>query len=253
MNLKQKNLLAVFLLYFPTLLFGFAPEKEFQPYMIDHPNLGCPANSHCSAEFGKKRKIWSDMILRIKNQLEKSPIEALEKVRQNSGFPIPVWATNKSLENPEVVSWHSPCRHHNLPNKEIYHAEVLLSDFTNWKTLDSESLTRAKIWRLKGEEVVEYGSLQGAIPTMLKNEQLYFTREEQGVYFGLLISASGAMKIVPTENAAMAPREVQCPAKLIEAYKAWNWSTELYQQTVCRAIWDQDQRTFHTFLFGWTC
>jgi len=110
MNLKQKNLLAVFLLYFPTLLFGFAPEKEFQPYMIDHPNLGCPANSHCSAEFGKKRKIWSDMILRIKNQLEKSPIEALEKVRQNSGFPIPVWATNKSLENPEVVSWHSPCR-----------------------------------------------------------------------------------------------------------------------------------------------
>lgn len=245
--------MAILLLLLPTILFGFSPEKEFQSYMIDHPNLGCPANSHCSAEFGKKRKLWSDMVQRIKDKLEKSPIEALDKIRRESGFPIPIWATNKSLENPAVVSWNSPCRHHNLPKKEIYHGEVILSDFTTWDTLESESLTRAKIWRLQGEEVMEYGSLQGAIPSMLKNGQLYFTREEQGVYFGLLVSASGEMKIIPTETAAMAPREVQCPAKLTEAYKTWSWSSELYQQTVCRAIWDQDQRTYQTFLFGWTC
>lgn len=229
------------------------PEGEFQTHMIDHDNPGCPANAHCHSSYGLKRKAFQDLVIALRSgQNSGPPHQAIERHRLQHGIPFPVWATPESLTNTQVASWHSSCTHHNREINQIFLGEVLISSLADLPP-EAGHLHPHRTWAIINDQVVTYLIPQASVPGLLIDDQLYFTREEQGVYYGLLVAQNGGLKVVDIESSPVTPREVSCPKELRAAKENWDERKHIYQRFYCRAIWDKTRRTYQTFLVGWSC
>lgn len=237
-------------------------EKKFSPHMIDHEFEGCPENSHCSKEMGAKRLKWVQLLNELSINKELNTIAAIENFHQENGLPIPMWGFPASLADEEIISWNSSCPHHNLEIKEVFHAQMMIKSFNQLEehNLKDKALDRKlkvlpkKIWlEEKTGDVTEFRIPRGFLPSMMIDDQLYFTMEEKGVYYGLLVDRNGNFKVVPTQTLSVEAKEVPCSQALKKHYKNWPLKERLYQDSYCKAIWDKDNETYQVLMIGWSC
>ena len=90
------------LLLVPLLVFAESKIKW------EHENPGCPLNSICHREMGKKRLKWRQELEHFKGDQGK----LLEKIRQDQGIPFKVWAKSLDETDKNIIRWDSPCRNH---------------------------------------------------------------------------------------------------------------------------------------------
>lgn len=250
-------LFLIALLSLPTLMAQddlppLVEEQEFQPHMIDHEHLGCPPNAHCNKDYGARRNAWTEQVKNLRQASQEEVTQKLGVLLTQVGMPVSVWATPQSLQLKEVASWNSPCRHHNLETGEIFLGEVFIRHL-NEIPGDQEAIIANRTWIEGSDPPQAYLTFQGALPSAIKKNRLYYTREENGVYYGVLVSNSGELQITKQLSPTQPPREVHCPQSLLNAWKSWDAAQKIYQRPYCRAIWDEDQKTFKTLIVGWAC
>lgn len=256
------KLLCLILLLFSSALFAQVKEKKFSPHMIDHEFEGCPENSHCSQDMGKKRLKWVQLLNRLSAHKELDTIAAIQEFHQKEGLPIPMWGFPASLKDKRIISWNSSCPHHNLEVQEVFHAQMMIKSFNELEEHDLEDsalneklkILPNTIWlEEKNGEVVEFRTPRGFLPSLMIDNKLYFTMEEKGVYYALLVDRNGNFDVVPTETASVSGKEVPCSQALKEHYQKWPLRERLYQDSYCKAIWDKNRNTYQVIMIGWSC
>ena len=94
---------------------------------------------------------------------------------------------------------------------------------------------------------------RGDAPLFIKDGSLYYLREEEGIYYGLLIGLDGKLKVTKNETSPNPPRETICPNDLTALFLRESPSPNFYQGTYCKEIWDKSSKSYVTMLLGWSC
>lgn len=232
--------------------------ENFKPHMLFHENEGCPANSGCSVEMGKRYQKWIDAVSQVQNQ--KNSHLYLEEVRKVTGVPIDLWIPEKASEEKELIYWESPCRQHNIEGQEKIGIGVAMAkSLDHLKKLEEQKkVFLRRLYRLKnqkGEEpkIEEFFSLRGENPLYLDGDRLIFQRSAEGNYYALSINKEGAVEVIPSKAPPYLPQSMDCPADFVKKIKEVKMPQNLYAGVYCQKTWDMKSQGFETILVGWSC
>ena len=210
-------------------------------------NKGCPLNSECSDKAGKLWNGWM-RILELDDSDQK--FNHLNSFVKRNGIPFKVWLTSeKKLEGRETILWDSPCKNHREPNPSIFLADVFLKELQE----SPETLLNHAYVLDKKNKVKRFPIPRDYTPTLIKNQGLIFTMEEEGYYYGLHISEKGKITISRPVKNEEGIFEVQCPKELISKFETLDGPKNLYASKFCHSVWNADQKEFSTILMGWSC
>lgn len=236
-------------------------QEDFKPYMLGHIHEGCPSNSTCSKETGLSRKKWVDVLKAAPNDKKKAA-RGIERFRKTYGIPLSFWVyvTSKPDTEPKhkLIIWDSHCPNHQAKdnNKQINLGETLTKDFKsllNYKN-DQHKIMVSKTFTLNNNGKVEsYPHPRADFPTFMDSTGIYFTREEEGKYYGMRVSKAGLVNIIPITSPKSFPQEVKCPDPLTKVFDDYIQMNNLYMGRYCKALWNRSSKKFQTFIFGWSC
>jgi hypothetical protein len=231
-------------LLFP-LLFQFILANELP--LSDFP--GCPENSICKKETGVNRSEW----LLILKKLEQNKITekiANQFLLQSNGFPIPMWASEEAIKKPFTVLWDSPCKQHKILNNKTYIAISFIK-----KLLPKNNILFHSPAILNDDKKIPHPLMviRGDAPLYIINDSLYYTQDDDGHYYGLLISPQGNISITKTISDSHFPREVSCSKEQVEMFSREIPSPNFFQGYYCKEIWNTKTKYYQSILIGWSC
>lgn len=241
---------------FPTIR-----QEDFKPYMLGHIYEGCPSNSTCSKSTGILRKKWIDVLKATPDDKTKAA-KGLDKFKDVYGIPIGFWihSLKKEDQDPKhsLVIWDSHCPNHQTkePEKRIAMGEAMIKNFDQFNSMDlpDHKLMLTKTWTLnKAGKLESFFHPRSEFPIMVDNTGIYFTREEEGKYYGLRIATNGNISVTPIATPQSYPTEVSCPPGLDAVFKTNIQMENLYMGHYCKAVWNSSTKEFQTFVFGWSC
>lgn len=214
---------------------------------IDYP--GCPENSFCQKETGVHRTEWLDMLTKFE-QNKISEKEANRIIQQKSGIPIATWATEDGLKKPLAILWDSPCKQHKIPTNKIYIAVTFLK-----KMLPKNNVLFHSPAVLLNEKKVPQSIMvpRGDAPLFITNGSLYYTQDDEGHFYGLLVSPSGQVSLTKTLSETHYPREVACTKEQIDIFSREVLSPNFFQGYYCKEIWNTKTKLYQSLLMGWSC
>ena len=251
--------LAVFISVLSLLAFGknfsekqlarLKAKKELTYYDLAHENPGCPENSLCSEETGKKMKKWQEFIRALKKQTlkKKSLTSRIEKFRQENGIPITFLTTKKNIIGIDPILYTSRCSHHNPEDK----SKTVLKGIQFFRNdPNSESVKLDKVVVYGKEKDVVYHVPYQEVPIMMQNGSLVLNQEYEDVFYQLSIASDGDWKVKNISSKAMSKalqvlEDAECPDK------APLGSHHL--KTYCKQIWDADSKKARLVKLQWSC
>lgn len=240
-----------FLLFFITLTSTFSTLHALEYSKIDFE--GCPENSYCKKETGLNRKKWLDHLKAFsKGSLSEQKINAF--VQSEFGIPVPGWAMEESSLLPNILMWDSPCKQHKNPANKYYIMEVFRKNLGPNELKESPTLLFSRaIIKAPGKDSESIIVPRGDAPLFIKDGGLYFLREDEGMFYGLLVEKDGKLKIVKNESTTNPPKEVSCSKEMIDQFLRLAPSPNFYQGQFCKEIWDKSNNVYRTMLLGWSC
>jgi hypothetical protein len=214
---------------------------------LDFP--GCPENSYCSKGTGEHRSEWLNILTKFTDK-KISEKEANLLIQQKSGIPIQVWGTEEARKKPLTVLWDSPCKQHKIPTSKAYIGIAFLK-----KLMPKNSVLFHPPAVLLDEKKVPHviPVLRGDSPLFIVNDSLYYTQDDEGHYYGLLISPSGNLSITQTFSDSHYPREVACTKQQIDLFTREIPSPNFFQGYYCKEIFNTKTKYYQTILTGWSC
>jgi len=214
---------------------------------------GCPENSYCKKETGANRKKWLDQLKAFsKGDISEQKINLF--IQSEFGVPVPGWAMEEASLLPNILMWDSPCKQHKNPANKYYIMENFRKNLNANELREIPTLvfSRALI-KENGKDAFPIVVPRGDAPLFLKDGSLYFLREDEGMFYGLLIDKEGKLKIVKNETSPNLPKEVTCPKEMVTQFLRMAPSPSFYTGQFCKEIWDKTDRTYKTLLLGWSC
>lgn len=214
---------------------------------------GCPENAYCKKETGLTRKKWIEDLRSYKNgKISEQKINA--NLKNEYGLPISAWAQENGSLSPNILMWDSPCKQHQNANNKFYIAEIFKKNLKPEEIKDSNSIYFSRAVLLdQNNKPYSYIIPRGDAPLFIKDSQLYFLREEEGIFYGLLISRDGQLKLVKNESSPEAPKEAVCSKEQVALFLREAPSPNFYQGQFCKDIWDVTLKTYRRVLLGWSC
>jgi hypothetical protein len=211
----------------------------------------CPEDSFCSKETGEKRAQFKSIISSIDHKNIKLTNDKLTK---DGLYPITIWATEnlKYLEIP-VFTWNSPCPQHNIKDSKILIGELFVPSLKNIDLKKYSGIIFSKIIYKVGNKIKQVVSPRGDTPLGFNGNQFYYTKEIDGIYYGLLLNTSGELEIMPPQKIDQLPREINCTKELLEAFYRESPSINFYKGAICKEIWDSKNKTVLPIISGWSC
>lgn len=214
---------------------------------------GCPENAFCKKETGGNRKKWLESLRSFsKNKITE---EQINKFIQNEyGLPLSGWAKEEASLLPNILLWDSPCRQHKTSANKFYISEVFRKNLnrSELKELPTLFFSRALIID-NPKNIYTMIVPRGDAPAFIKDGSLYYLREEEGIFYGLLIDKNGNIKITKNETTPNFPKEVDCPKEQIVQFTREAPSPNFYQGNYCKEVWDKTSKSYKTVLLGWSC
>lgn len=214
-------------------------------------NPGCPENSHCTKELGIKRDTFISEIKKI--NLEKEE-EINKRILKNTHYPITVWANeDQKTNNLPLIFWNSPCKQHNPPNPKILIAEIFMKDLSVNSTKKQDNIIFNKLFYFENKKWKYTFVPRGDAPLMIINNKFYYIREEEGHYFGLMISKTGELFVSKTKSVSQFPKELECNKEMIEEFYKEAPTLTFFKGQICKEIWNQDKKSYEPIMLGWSC
>jgi hypothetical protein len=238
--------LNIFILFFSTNAFSTLEYSK-----VDLP--GCPENAYCQKNTGEVRKIWLDNLDKLNT--DKISEAKLNSELQNSyGIPVAGWAMEEAGVLPRIMMWDSPCKQHKKEASKFYISELFRK---NLRESELKEFTNIYFPRAIGLDSSNkpYSMIipRGDIPTYVENGNLYFLKEDEGKYYGMLLNRQGEIVITKAKTIKEIPREVVCKKEQIDLFMREAPSPTFYQSYNCKEIWDKSSKSYKPMLFGWSC
>lgn len=228
--------------------------EEFKPHMLFHFNEGCPTNSECSPEMGKRYQRFAEAV----KEVEKNPrgFEYLDSLRKKSGIPFDLWTTEKAKAKEDIIIWDSPCRQHNLEDqKKIGIGLAMATDFIPLTKFEAEEkIYLRRLYRFqKGKDPETFYTFRGDTPIYFEDDRLVFKRMIEGHYYGVAVDNKGQVNVVNTTVPVDFPRSIDCPQEFLNSMKKITQPENLYSGVYCQKTWNKSTKDFETVLIGWSC
>lgn len=213
---------------------------------------GCPENAICSKTTGANRNQWLNIIKSMQSG-KITEIEANEQLIKREGIPISAWATEKAIQNDFSFWWDSPCKQHQLPNEKYFLGDVFTKTLSEEYLKKHSELIFAKAILKDGKDYKIITIPRGDSPLAIINNNFYYTKDDDGNFYGLNVSKSGNIKISKTKRISNFPHEIDCPKEMSAEFYRTAPHLNFYKGHFCKEIWDMDQKIYQVFLMGWSC
>lgn len=216
---------------------------------LAHENLGCPENSICSEQMGKKMNEWNRFIKNLEG--DPSKISKLEDFRQNRGLPVAFLAKKTSSLPLDPILYSSRCKIHNPKNKEetVYKA---MQFFKNDPRSKSAMFDPVNLYNEDGSQAGAYQVPYEETPLMVVNKKLILAREHENVFYYMSVSEKGDWQVVRPKQkqlsqALLRLENAQCPEDL--PAKPEKYHLKYY----CKSLWDADLKKNRVVRLAWSC
>lgn len=241
-----KNFFALFL-----IIYSHNSSAALEYSKVEQP--GCPENAFCQKETGIVRKKWIEELESFsKNKISEEKFN--ENLQQGDGIPISGWAMEEASIIPRVILWDSPCQQHRKNATKFYISETFRKNLSSSELKNFPTLYFSKAIAIDdNKKTYTYTIPRGDAPFFFKNKALYFLREEEGKYFGLLIGLNGQLRVTKVETINEKPKEGICFKEQVDHFLRESPAPNFYQGYYCKDIWDKDTKSFKTLLLGWSC
>lgn len=218
-------------------------DPKFKSY--EHENPGCPINSECSKESGKKLEAW----LKVLEGASKDKIKTLNKFKNENGTPIQILARKEIFEKSDPILWNSRCSVHNPknPNNTIYRGHLFLKD-----KLDHEVAKFTPVYLYNGTNKTAYHIPYGDTVSLIQNEKLIVLKDFEDNFFKIAIAKDHSYEFIDipakTMRTALAKKikEIECPEKL-------EINEDYFERYYCQKVLDLDTMELRTIQVGWAC
>ena len=214
---------------------------------------GCPENAYCKKETGIYRNKWLDQLKAFsKNKITESAFNSF--VQQEYGLPISGWAREEASLLPHILMWDSPCKQHQQIANKYYITEFFRKNLDSNQLKEIPNIVFPKIIIADSSKAPYSVTVpRGDAPLFIKDGSLYYLREDEGIYYGLLINREGGLKLTKNETRPTPPRETICPKELNALFLRESPGPNFYQGSYCKEIWDKNTKSYITMLLGWSC
>ena len=214
---------------------------------IDLP--GCPENAICDKATGEHRLKWLEILTKLE-QKKINEVEANKLIQKNTGFPIPVWAMEFARKKPLVMLWDSPCKQHNIDTNKTYIGVTFIK-----KMMEKNNILFHPIAILLDEKKDAHSLpvLRGDAPLFIVNDSLYYTEDDDGHYYGLLISPKGQITLSKVFSDTHYPRETACTKEQIDRFTREAPSPNFFKGYYCKEIWNTQTKFYESIILGWSC
>ena len=214
---------------------------------------GCPENAFCKKETGLYRRKWIEQLKNFsKNKITEQKLNQF--IQSEFGLPISGWAQEEASLLPNILMWDSPCKQHQSSTNKYYITELFRKSLAtnDLKEYPNIYFSRAIVLD-NNKQPVSIVVPRGDAPLFFKDGSLYFLREEEGIYYGLLIDREGHLKVTKNEISPEPPKEVNCNKEMEALFLRESPSPNFYQGNFCKEIWDKNSKSYKTILLGWSC
>jgi hypothetical protein len=215
---------------------------------LAHEHKGCPENSICSEEMGKKFQNWNAFLKRLQKVKRSNWPKMINKYRTKHGIPFYFLVKQKDATKTKAVFWNSRCRNHNPKD-----GETILKGLGFFKNRpQAEHITFDVVQRPGIKDKVKTVHLPyGHQPLLIHKNKLIFTMDFEDIYFHMSADENGFWRAlaVPSMEISTAMNyieTVQCPKN---DFKPNEWHTQL----VCKKIWNSDIRKSQMIQLTWSC
>lgn len=214
---------------------------------------GCPENSYCKKETGANRKKWLEQLKDFyKGNISEQKLNAF--VLAETGVPLSGWAMEEASLQPNILMWDSPCKQHKNPAGKYYIMEAFRKNLSANEIKENPTLVYSRALLIeKGKAPSVVVVPRGDAPLFMKDGSLYFLREEEGLFYGLLVDKEGKIRIVKNETSPNLPKEVACSHEMIAQFQRLAPGPNFYQGQFCKEIWDKTEKNYKTLMLGWSC
>lgn len=220
---------------------------------FDHQYKGCPENSECDQVMGLQLSRWRELVKKLQQESNSSKqAQFLELFRGKYGIPTEFYTTQKSEQGFKPILFDSHCREHRPKDQERIlkgtafvkslnkDRAIIFKDQSVLEVPTGELFTPQKVDVLFGNEVVSYYLPLGDQPLFIKDKNLHILKEDDGLFFVLIVSPNGDWKIGPMDLTKIsqyeeARSEVPCPKELIIS------PTKYFNVAFCKTVKDLDQ------------
>ena len=259
--LSSKFLLTFYILICFNPSFAQDNEKSFQPHMLLHSIQGCPPNSMCNEEMGKRKQEWLNLVKQVRDK--KQGLMALEEFRKKQGIPFNVWLKGdlqpkddastppadlgklRVSEMGAVAYWDSPCEFHRKQEQPTHTAQIFLPGPTAKNLAAVTRISKASIqfqkaylFEQNGEKPPrEFIVPRDEFPLYIMPQKLVFVLEEEALFYHLSIDHLGETHITEpgTKNSNPPGESVTCPDYALRPLaKVLNQDKTIYQVAQCR-------------------
>lgn len=223
---------------------------------FDHQYKGCPENSECDQVMGLQLTRWKDLVKKLQGNdipLNKKS-QFLELFREKYGMPIEFYTVQKSQQGFKPLLFDSQCREHRPKEGEktlrgtafvkslSKDKAIIFRDQTQLEVPIGELLSPQKVEVFYGKEVIDYYLPLGDQPLFIKDKNLHILKEEDGLFYMLVISPKGNWKIESTDFSKLSQweaykTEVPCPKELIIS------PTKEFNIGFCKTVRDLNQNS----------
>lgn len=215
--------------------------------------IGCPENAYCKKETGINRKNWIEQ-LKIFSTGKISEQKLNSFIQSEFGLPVSGWGQEEASLRPNILMWDSPCKQHRVPSNKYYIAEVFRKNFLSNELKELPNIFFGRAILLdNANQPYSITVPRGDAPLFIKNGSLYFLREEEGIFYGLMIDREGHFKVTKNETSTEPPKESTCTKDQETLFNRESPGSTFYQGTYCKSIWDKTTKSYKTMLLGWSC
>lgn len=220
---------------------------------LKHENDGCPDNSLCSKETGLYRTKWLETIKLLReNKISES--FANNEIKKSNGIPINIWTNDSELAKSEkIILWDSPCKQHKAPNQKYFIGEFFTHKITNNLKEKMPKIIMANIIIKEKNELKVLSVPRGDAPIMIDQNSFYYTKDDDGIFYGLNLDMSGNLSISKTKKVTNFPKEIECTKEMSDLFIRNSPSLNFYSGHFCKDIWNNDTKSYSTILVGWSC
>lgn len=229
---------------------------NFSSHALEYSKVefeGCPENAFCKKETGANRRKWIEQLRNFSSgKISEQKINAF--VQSEYGLPVSGWGQEEASLRPNILMWDSPCKQHRTSTNKYYIAEVFRKNFNSNELKELPNIFFSKaILNDSTNQAYSITVPRGDAPLFVKDGSLFYLREEEGMFYGLLIDRDGRFKITKNDTSTAPPKEAVCTKDQQVLFNRESPGPTFYQGTNCKDIWDKTTKSYKTILLGWSC
>lgn len=237
------------LLFFPVYSTDSYAALEYSK--VEH--AGCPENAYCQKPTGEIRQKWLNQLEDLKQgKITEAKLNA--DLQKEYGLPVANWAAEEASVLPRIIMWDSPCSQHKREASKFYISEIFRKNLKLSEVKEYTSLYFPKTFGVdQNKKVYSLIIPRGDIPVFMENGSLFYLKEDEGKYYGLLVGQNGELKVTKVQTIKETPKDAVCLKEQVDQFLREAPSPTFFQGYHCKDIWDKNSKSYKTMLFGWSC